>query len=292
MTGGATIELAEVGELVYIQVTYHQHHIYKTSDLMNELNILKSAILQAGHAIKEIQRTGYDTTTKQNSDPLTTADLLANQILKDQITSAFPNDGWLSEETVDNPDRLNCKRVWIVDPIDGTKEFIKNIPEYAISVALVENHLPILAAIYNPLTDELFHAEIGKGLWLNDQPVRCSLPNSEKLIILASRTEFEKGAWEPFMGECEIKPIGSIAYKLALLAAGKAHATFSLGPKSEWDIAAGVLLVQEGGGLVTDKYKKSFVFNQPSILVNSIVATTRDCHERVHALINHHATLR
>lgn len=255
--------------------------------LTNESQILLSAIQQAGDAIALLQKQGFTTTLKANNDPLTEADLLANHILKQQLLGSFPQDGWLSEETADDATRLNCKRVWVVDPIDGTKEFVKGIPEFAVSVALVEDGVPILAAVLNPMTHELFHASRGQGAYLNGSPIHCDLPYTGMLTILASRTEMANGDWDSFSKDNDIRVVGSIAYKLALVAAGKAHATFSLGPKNEWDIAAGTLLVQEAGGVVTDKHKKLIKFNQPVTLVNSIIATSLATHERIHQLSSH-----
>lgn len=242
--------------------------------MQKELTILLQAVKAAGTAIVALPQAHLNVSLKSNFDVVTQGDLLANDILKSALLQAFPKDGWLSEESVDDLRRRNTKRVWVVDPIDGTREFAKGVPEYAISVALVEHGEPILAAVFNPATDELFHAEKGKGVWLNGKPVVCRLKNDESLLLLASRSEYRRGEWSTFEVNNEVKQVGSIAYKLGLVAAGKADATFSLGPKNEWDIAAGVLLVQEAGGVVTDKKGQPFLFNQEKVLVNGIVATS------------------
>lgn len=255
--------------------------------MLREQTILLNAIREAGDAIVKIQQKNFHTTLKANNDPLTEADLLANEILKKHLLGSFPTDGWLSEETVDNEKRLSCRRVWIVDPIDGTKEFVKGIPEFAISVALVENGIPVLSAVLNPMTQQLFHAVKHQGAWLNDIPMHCNYSSQGKLKILASRTEMNDGAWSQFINENDVQAVGSIAYKLAMVAAGMAHSTFSLGPKSEWDIAAGVLLVQEAGGIVTDKSHNPFVFNSANIRVNGIIAAS----EASYSAINHQINL-
>lgn len=252
----------------------------------NELSTLLHAIQTAGIEVAALQKNGFTTTLKANNDPLTEADLLANHILKSQLLNRFPHDGWLSEETVDDANRLTCQRTWIVDPIDGTKEFVQGIPEFAISIALVENGLPVLAAVLNPMTQELFHAIKGQGAWLNNTRIHCHTSSPERLILLASRTEMADGSWHDFCKHHDVRAVGSIAYKLALIAAGVAHATFSLGPKNEWDIAAGTLLVQEAGGVVTDKFKNALLFNQPNVLVNSIVAASHGTNNTVHKIIN------
>jgi len=251
----------------------------------NEIAVVIPAVQEAGAAIIDLQQTGFTVMRKTNNDLLTQADLLANTILKQHIMSAFPKDGWLSEESVDDSSRLMNSRVWIVDPIDGTKEFVNSIPEYAISVALIENGRPIVACVYNPIKNELFHAVREQGAWLNQTKIHCDKNNTSDFLLLASRSEYQRGEWDKFKKRYRVEQVGSIAYKLALVAAGAAQATFSLGPKSEWDIAAGALLVEEAGGIVTDKEGHPLVFNQKNVLVNGIVATTADANKHILAML-------
>jgi myo-inositol-1(or 4)-monophosphatase len=261
--------------------------------MQREMNQLCDAVRKAGGNVLQHMAEDLDLKQKANGDFVTRVDVEVNGILKDFLRKHFPEDGWLSEETQDNPARLAKKRVWIVDPIDGTKELISGIPEFAISVALVEEGLPVLAAVYNPARDEMFSAARGCGVWINgvkigrspERPVESSgLSRPERLTILASRSELRDGKFKPFEALAEIRAVGSIAYKLALVAGGKADATFSLDPRNEWDIAAGVLLVQEAGGIVTDRTGSAFVFNRPNTLVNGIVAASADAYARVKAL--------
>lgn len=240
--------------------------------MSNEARVLEQTMRLAGSEIRNIAAAGFETQYKSNQDPLTTADLAANEILKLALTEAFPSYGWLSEETVDNRDRLKNDMVWVVDPIDGTKEFVQGIPEFSISVALVDHGQPILGAVYNPSTDEYFEAIKGGGASLNGAPLNKDRRAPGRLSILGSRSEMKRGEFKEFEEDFDIRAVGSIAYKLALVAAGKADATFSLGPKNEWDIAAGVLLVEEAGGIAVDKGFEKFVFNQPNTLVSGIIA--------------------
>lgn len=238
-----------------------------------ELAVLLQAMQAAADAILVVRERGFTVKEKANTDVLTEADLAANQVLKNALMGAFPDDGWLSEETEDNPERLLKKRVWIVDPIDGTREFIQGIPEYAISVALVENGWPVLAGVYNPETKECFHAVKGGGAFCNQVRIACRQTASEPYTLLASRSEFNRGEWSPFASQ-DVRVIGSIAYKLALVAAGRADATFSLGPKSEWDIAAGVLLMTEAGGYAGACDGLPYLFNQTHCRVKNIAAAS------------------
>lgn len=250
------------------------------------MSVLLEAVQSAGDAILKIQKKGITVKKKSNQDIVTEADVLANDLLKKHLLSAFPDTGWLSEETVDDFTRLNCDQVWIVDPIDGTREFAENIPEFAVSVALVEKGEPILASVYNPASEELFYAIKDEGVWLNDKKIKPKEPDqTENLIFLASRSEYRRGEWQAFEKIATVKPTGSIAYKLALIATGAAHATFSLGPKSEWDVAAGVLLVLESGGTVTNKHKETLRFNNKSVLIDGIVATVPNISERVWGIV-------
>jgi myo-inositol-1(or 4)-monophosphatase len=249
-----------------------------------EIEVLLTAIQIAGAKILAVQDKGIAIHRKKNNDLVTEADLTANSILKTHLIDAFPQDAWLSEESVDDLARLSCKRVWVVDPIDGTLEFAAGIPEYAISVALVENGEPILSAVFNPATGELFHAIKNGGAWLNHQKIQCRESADNRFTLLASRSEYQRGEWQKFNAH-QINVVGSIAYKLALVAAGKADATFSLGPKNEWDIAAGCLLIQEAGGKVSDKNQHKISFNNPSTLVNSIVGASNFTNKEIFKLI-------
>ncbi len=252
----------------------------------NELSVIKKAVYEAGSAINKIAQGDFETTIKEDNSPLTIADLECNRILKEAVSNNFPDDGWLSEETVDDTTRLDKSRVWIVDPIDGTKEFIKNTPEFAISVALVENGKPVLGIIYNPLADEFYEARKGCGTKFNERPATCNHKLGEKPLLEASRSDMEKGRFKDFESTLEIKPCGSIAYKLARLSRGCADTVFSLTPKNEWDFAAGVILVTEAGGRVARRSGEPFTFNHPNTLVDGIIAASSESYDKVIDLIN------
>ena len=161
-------------------------------------------------------------------------------------------EGWLSEESVDDLTRLDKSRVWVVDPLDGTREFVAGIPEFCVSVAMVENHRPVAGGICNPATQETFMGSLKTGVIYNGKPARPrSIAGLQNAVVLASRSEVKRGEWEEFKSApFEIRPMGSVAYKLALVSAGLADCTFTLCPKNEWDVAAGAALVCSGGGWV------------------------------------------
>jgi len=209
---------------------------------------------------------------KAGGDPVTQADIALDKILKEALLEV--DEGWLSEETVDDCRRLNKRRVWIVDPIDGTREFIEGIPEWCISIGLVEDGLPVAGGICNPATDQMFLGAKGYGVTLNGIPVTLSKKkNLTGARILASRSEIRKGLWSRYENASfDVIACGSVAYKLACVSAGLADATFTLVPKNEWDIAAGVSLIQAGGGKAIDWSGNPRRFNQPDPLLNGLLA--------------------
>jgi myo-inositol-1(or 4)-monophosphatase len=229
-----------------------------------ELAILSQAMTEAGREVLRLAAAGFETFTKSDHSPVTSADLAVNQILHARLSTTFPEDGWLSEETADNEERLGRKRVWIVDPIDGTRSFVRGLPEFCLSVALVENGVPTVAAIFNPATGEFFSAIRGRGLRVerlsdSDQP---SFTSPERPVALVNPWELRVGRLEGLQAHFHCRPIGSIAYALALVAAGQADAVITLTGGNEWDIAAGVLLVEESGGRATTAAGHPVTFNR------------------------------
>ncbi len=218
--------------------------------------------------------------------PVTAADLEANACIREIIAAAFPDDGWLSEETADSTARLGRRRVWIVDPLDGTREFVAHIPEFCVCVALVEEGRPVVAVSYNPAAERLYVAARGAGTMVNGVPVRVSTTSAvADAVVLASRSEDKRGEWDAFKGRVHVRLTGSVAFKLAELATGYGDATFTLTPKNEWDICAGTLLVEEAGGRVTDLEGQPLVFNQRSPLRPGMIASNRLLHEGLRQLI-------
>ena len=231
------------------------------------LEIAIQAAREAGTVAMEYYRSNYDIREKSPNNPVTTADLMANHRIREIIRHAFPDDGWLSEETEDSPDRLAKSRVWIVDPIDGTEEFITGIPEFAISIALVVEGTPVIGVLHNPATAELFYAYAGGGSFCNGTPIRCSsCRNLKHASMLVSQTEHRKGLLAelvPLVGE--IQYIGSVTYKLARLAAGTADLYITVRPKNEWDFCAGDLILREAGGVLRDKAGRTISYNKKRV---------------------------
>lgn len=248
------------------------------------------AITQAaGAAIMKFYRASFEVTDKKPDNPVTDADFAADTLLKEQLLARLPEAGWLSEETVDNPDRLAKKLVWVVDPLDGTKEFVMGLPEFAISVALVEDGQPVLGVVYNPPLDTIMYGTRGGGVFCNGERVRVTdRTQLQGAHVDASRSERKRGEFAPFEELVALQTMGSIAYKLARIAAGHTDATWSRGPKNEWDICAGVLLVEEAGGRCGNLDDEPFTFNRPKTLVNGIIADNGHLHEQIVAALAPH----
>jgi len=239
-----------------------------------ELTVASDAARAAGAIVRKWYEGDYTVREKAHDNPVTEADLEANQCIERTVRAAFPDDGWLSEETADSADRLERTRVWIIDPLDGTKEFINHIPEFCVCIGLVEHGVAVLGVSYNPVRDEFFAGARGSGVTLNGTPVTVStVRDLATARFLTSRSETERGEWDEFRSDFTTELTGSVAYKLALIAAGRGDATFSLTPKHEWDVCAGAALITEAGGRITDRYGKPLRFNQRAVKLPGIIAS-------------------
>ena len=210
---------------------------------------------------------------KSKGDPVTEADEAVDAALRS--TLPLPGEGWLSEETADDPSRLDCARTWIVDPLDGTKEFVRGIPEWCVSVGLVEGDQPVAGGILVPSRGLTILGSLDTGVTVNGEPARVrELDGLDGITVLASRSEVKRGRWERFSSApFAIEPLGSVAYKMGLVAAGLADATWTLVPKNEWDVAGGTALVRAAGGAVWRPDGEPLKFNQPKTLLPGLLAT-------------------
>ena len=240
-----------------------------------------SRIAEALEAAMEVLR-GYTpgkiaSTRKAGGSPVTEADREVNHVLHKMLPRQ--GDGWLSEETVDDAGRLKAERVWVVDPLDGTHQFIDGVPEWCVSIGLVEDGIAVAGGIANPDAGRVVLGAQGLGVTLNGEAVQHrTLPSSETAVVLASRSETRRGDWKRFEGRgFVIQPTGSVAYKLGCVAAGLADATWTLTPKNEWDVAAGVALVSAAGGMVCSLEGELPRFNRARTLMEGLIAFSPGC---------------
>ncbi|MSP40299.1 MAG: 3'(2'),5'-bisphosphate nucleotidase CysQ [Deltaproteobacteria bacterium] len=237
-----------------------------------ELAVAEQAARAAGVAVMAVFKGKFDVREKSKNNPVTSADLEANRIIHEAIEKNFPADGWLSEEDQDDARRLSLSRVWVVDPIDGTKEFIEGVDQFAISIGLVVDGRPKVAIVFNPAKERFYQAAAGQGAFLNGAPIRVSVRTEiDGAKLLVSRSEPAK-RFQVFVDRCAIRPVGSIAYRLAKIAGGDGDGTLTFRNIHEWDICAGVLLVEEAGGKAVDGDGKPMTFNRQSPKHKGVVA--------------------
>ncbi len=211
---------------------------------------------------------------KQGDDPVTQADQAIDTALRNLLPRE--DEGWLSEETVDHPNRLAQRKLWIVDPLDGTREFVAGIPEWCVSIGYVEDGQAVAGGLYNPATDETFIGSRESGVCYNGRPARMSTRTTlDGARVLASRSEVKRGEWDRFAeAPFTVVPMGSVAYKLARVAVGLDDMTWTLVPKHEWDVAGGVAMIQAAGGDVCDVSGQPVAFNQKARpLLTGLIAT-------------------
>ncbi len=221
--------------------------------LERRLKVAIEAAEEAGKIIREIYDGDFTVKYKdaEEEDPVTLADKKSDAKIQEILLRVFPEDGWLSEETLDSEERLQKDWVWIVDPMDGTREFVQHIPEFSVSIGLAFKGEPVLGVILNPVAGELFTAVKGKGAFLNGRPIHVNeIPSVSKARLLVSRTYTKKGKLDWLRSHFEnFVPLGSIAYKLAAVAQGRGDAVISFHPQYEWDVCAGDILIREAGGV-------------------------------------------
>ena len=259
-----------------------------TSSYSDILVRIEAALEAARTVFARFTPGAIETEYKIGHDPVTEADRAVDAVLRENLLR--DGEGWLSEESVDDASRLGKKRVWVVDPLDGTREFVQGIPEFCVSIGFVESGRPVAGGICNPATNETIIGAIDCGVLYNGKPARSSQRTTmQGSLILASRSECKRGEWQQFQGgDYQIRPMGSVAYKLALVAAGLADITFTLTPKNEWDVVAGAALVESAGGFVATLDKASLTANHRNPLLSGLIASGPFLKDNLLALLEPH----
>ena len=243
--------------------------------------ISKQAILKAGMIAKDYKKK-ISVKYKSKDQPVTNADIAIDNYLKKFFSIKTPNFGWVSEETKDDKSRLSSDYFWCLDPIDGTRSYINNKPEYTISLALVKKNEPIIGYILNPETNELFFAKKNYGAFCNEKKIKVS----KKEEVFASKfalstSEVNKIKKYNFFNNGNIIKMGSIAYKIALVAKGKIDVALSFTKKNDWDIAASHLILDEAGGILQNIRGEKIIYNSQQMTVESVIASNKKLNEKL-----------
>lgn len=234
------------------------------------------AALDAAEAVFEKHDPGrIEASLKDGGDPVTAADLELDEALRSSLLG--PGEGWLSEETADDLSRIDRELTWVVDPLDGTREFVEGLPEFCASVAAVVDGHPVAGGVLNPAANLRITGCEGVGVRCNgnEAGLSNSIDKLEDATVLASRSEWRRGQWSHVEdGGVRVKPMGSVAFKMARVAAGLETTTWTAVPKHEWDVAGGAALVLAAGGSVLGLEGQPLSFNQPDPWLSGAVVMT------------------
>ena len=239
---------------------------------------LEGAVREAGGIARRAFGTRVRTWLKEHDSPVSETDIEVDAFLRERLAALAPDAGWLSEESEDDPARLDAARVWIVDPIDGTRAFINGRPDWTVSVALVERGRPVAAALYAPVTGEFFLAAAGGGATCNGAPIAATAGEA----IAGARLSGPRGILDCLAatapGFTVLPRIHSLALRLARVADGTLDAAFAGSGSHDWDLAAADLLVHEAGGALTTLGGGTPVYNVAATVHATLVAAGRRRH--------------
>jgi myo-inositol-1(or 4)-monophosphatase len=243
---------------------------------MDDLSLILTTLREAGKVAMGYHGKNPKLWNKPDGTVVTEADIAVDELLKTTIISACPDDGWLSEETKDTPARLSKSRLWIADPIDGTRAFSDVTRFWGIGLALTENGAPIASGIYCPVDDVMYHAIKGGGAFRNDVRLTSPACSGHVLVPKLGALPVERTGFAT-----QISSSWPLLLRFALVAEGVIPAAVSIGNKQDWDLAAGVLLVTESGGIVTTQKGQALRFNQPEHHQLGLVASQRKWHKQL-----------
>ncbi len=239
---------------------------------MSDAALIESAAREAGALSLALRAAGLQTEWKANGTPVSDADLALDALLTDRLRAARPDYGWLSEETADNPDRLGRSKVFVVDPIDGTRAYVKGQAWFTVCIAVVEDGAVTHAVIHAPELDETFTAVRGEGAFRNGERIAPSATAAlEDCAMLAAAELFRFKGWPQPWPAMRLESRNSIAYRICLVADGRFDAAFALSTKFDWDVAAASLIATEAGAWIGDHLDRAYAFNRPVAEQTSLV---------------------
>ncbi|MBX3534782.1 MAG: 3'(2'),5'-bisphosphate nucleotidase CysQ [Xanthobacteraceae bacterium] len=245
---------------------------------------LRDAVAEASRLALSMFRNNVRAWNKDNASPVTEADLAVDNFMRERLTGIDPAIGWLSEETVDVPERLLKERVWIVDPIDGTRSFIAGREDWAICAALVERGRPVAAVVEVPATGESFAAIKGGGTTKNGQKISVSMKDKIQTATIAYPAKLNP-VLASLGNRTEVPRIHSIAVRLSRVASGEIDAALAAMNANDWDLAAADLLVHEAGGRITDVRGRTPVYNLATHIHGALIAAGSTLHPKLVAAL-------
>jgi myo-inositol-1(or 4)-monophosphatase len=257
-------------------------------DRAADLERLAAAVKEAGQVALGFFRSPLKKWTKGEGDsPVTEADIASNDLLHRRLMA--PGDGWLSEESENDPGRLHARRVWVVDPIDGTRAFIAGREDWSVSAALVVDGRPVVAALYAPATNEMFLATEGRGAVRNAEPIHASPGSGLDGARVAGPKRVLDWAANSGTGIVAMPRVHSLALRLARVANSELDAAVAGGNGHDWDLAAADLLIHEAGGMLTALDGRPLTYNRPDPVHGTLIASGRDRHAALVTLVRTHA---
>jgi myo-inositol-1(or 4)-monophosphatase len=251
---------------------------------LNDYARLVAAVREAGALALKSHRQEFKSWIKHGDSPVSEIDIAVNDLLRARLV-ASEDDGWLSEESENDPARLTKPRVWVVDPIDGTKAYIAGRDDWSISAALVENGRPTLAALFAPVTDELFVAIRGSGATRNSAPIAASPGVDMGGARLAGPRRVVEAIASSHPELVIVPRIYSLALRLVRVAQGEIDAAIAGGNSHDWDLAAADLLVHEAGGMLTSRDGEPLIYNRANPVHSVLVAAGRERHSALLELV-------
>ncbi|SDB28052.1 3'(2'),5'-bisphosphate nucleotidase CysQ [Bauldia litoralis] len=252
----------------------------------DDLELLKSAGKEAGDLALSYFRRDPQVWLKEGGSPVSEADIAVDQRLSDILRAARPDYGWLSEETVDSPERLGRQRVFVVDPIDGTRAFLAGHDEWTVSLAIVENGRPISAALVGPALSVNYSATVGGGAFNNGRRLAFTPATGLGGARFASATRYTREVEAESGSRTRPRYVPSLAYRLALVASGEIDVAIVRPTARDWDLAAADLLVQEAGARLSDLSGKPLLYNARHTGHPTLVATAPELFDQVVNLVN------
>ncbi|HHL43660.1 MAG TPA: DUF4170 domain-containing protein [Hellea balneolensis] len=241
-----------------------------------DLELLVKTVRRAGEIARSyFLKGGAKSWDKGGDHPVTEADIAVNDYLQSKLMGARPNYGWLSEETKDDDSHRHARRSFVIDPIDGTRAFMDAKPHFTIVASVIEKTKPVVGVVYNPITEEMYWACKGAGAFLNGAPIspsKCACIDGCSMIGYPRK--FKRLGWP----EMRVSIRNSMAYRIAMVAAGQRDAALAFTPKSDWDLAAATLIAEEAGAIITDITGMAFEFASGNLRKNGVICAGPNLH--------------